>query len=320
MMVRLLLALALLAPASTTVAQSYPSKPVRFILPSAAGTPTDIMARAMAPSLLQALGQPFVVDNRTGANGIIGMEAFVRSAPDGYTLLVTQAAPVTLNPYFYAKLSYDPVRDIDPVINVGTIAASITAHASVSASSMKDLVELARRSPDTVLWATWGPGSFSDLYRVWTEATFGVKFREVPYKTPDQAFNAVLAGESQVLLSASNLFAPPVKAGKMHALATIGLRRSPHLPDTLSFAEQGLDLDYRGWVGVFAPAGTPRDVVMKVNAAIAKLVQDKAFVDKYLTPGSVEPVGGSPEDFAAFLRKDRETTAQLVKLARVKPQ
>jgi tripartite-type tricarboxylate transporter receptor subunit TctC len=315
---RLLVSL-LVALASNALAQSYPSKPVRFVLPSAAGTPTDIMARAMAPALQQALGQPFVVDNRAGASGIIGMEVFVRSPADGYTVLVTQAAPVLLNPYFFSKLSYDPTT-IEPIINIGTIAASIIAHPAVPAASIREVVELARKAPDTVLWATWGPGSFSDLYRAWTEATFGVRFREVPYKTPDQAYAAVQAGESQVMLNASNLVAPAVRAGKIRALATIGKGRSPHLPDVSSFAEQSLDLDYRGWVGLFAPQGTPRPVIDRLNAELAKLVADRAFVEKYLVPGSVEPVGGSPEDFVAFLKKDRETTARLLKLVQVKPQ
>ena len=150
--------------------------------------------------------------------------------------------------------------------------------------------------------------------------TFGVAFRDVPYKTPDQAMNALVAGEVQVLLNTPGLFAPHVKAGKLKPLATIGQRRSPHLPDTPSFAEQGLDLDFRGWVGSFAPPATPRDIAHKLNAEMGKLVADASFSAKFLRPASVEPVGGTPEDFAAFLKKDRETAAKLTGLANVRPQ
>ena len=300
-------------------AQVYPAKLVRILVPSAAGAPPDTMARAMAPLLQQALGQPFVVENRVGANGIVGMEAFFRSAPDGYTLLVVNGAPITLNPFFYTKLSYDP-RELQPIINIGVIAASIVEHASVPANSFKELIEMARQKPDTVIWANWGSGSFPDLYRAWAQNTFGVVFRDVPYKTPDQAMTALVAGEVQVLLNTPGLFAPQVKAGKLKPLATIGPRRSPHLPDTPSFSELGLDLDFRGWVGSFAPPGTPRDIVQKMNAEMGRLVADPAFTGKFLTPASVEAVGGTPEDFAAFLKKDRETAARLTKLADVKPQ
>ena len=300
-------------------AQTYPSKPVRILVPSAAGAPPDFMARAMAPLLYQAMGQPFVVENRVGANGIVGMEQFFRSAPDGYTILVVNGAPVTLNPFFYHKLPYEP-RDLQPVINIGVIAAAIAEHASVSANSFKELIELARQKPDTLIWANWGSGSFPDLYRAWAQNTFGVVFREVPYKTPDQAMSALAAGEVQVLLNTPGLFAPHVKAGKLKALATIGPKRSSHLPDTPSFGELGFDLDFRGWVGSFAPPGTPREIVQRLNAEMGKLVADPAFVARYLTAASVEPVGGTPEEFAAFLKKDRETAAQLTRLANVKPQ
>lgn len=309
----------LLAGPFAIQAQPYPSKPVHVIIPGAAGAPPDVMARAMAPMLQQATGQPFVVENRVGANGILGMEAFSRSSPDGYTLMVANGAPVTLNQFFYTKLPYDS-RDLAPVINIGVIAAAIAAHASVPANGFRELIDLARQKPDTVIWANWGSGSFPDLYRAWAQNTYNVVFRDVPYKTPDQAMNALVAGEVNVLLNTPGLFAPHVRAGKLKALATIGPRRSVHLPDTPSFGELGIDLDFRGWVGAFGPPGTPADIVQKMNAEMGKLVRDPAFVAKFLTPASVEAVGGTPEEFAAFLKKDRETAARLTKLANVKPQ
>ena len=301
-------------------AQTYPAKPVRIIIPGAAGAPPDILARAVSQPLSQALGQPFIVDNRVGANGIIGMEAVIRSAPDGYTLCITQGAPVSLNPYFYRKLPYEPLRDLAPIVNMGVIAASILVSSSVSAKSMRELIDQAKAKPESLLWATWGPGSFSDLYRVWAENAFGVSFREVPYKTPIQAFNAVIAGEAHVMLNASGSLPPFIQAGKIRALATIGPTRYRTLPDVPSFGELGYDVDFRGWVGVFAPAGTSRDIILKLNGEINRIIGDQKFIEKFLVPASVEHRGGTPEQFAAFLKADRETAGRLVKLTKVVPE
>lgn len=300
--------------------QSYPSKPVRIVIPGAAGAPPDILARAVSPSLSQALGQAFVVDNRVGANGIIGMETVIKSAPDGYTLCITQGAPVSLNPYFYSKLSYEPLRDLAPIVNMGVIAASILVSASVPVKSMRELIDHMKAKPESLIWATWGPGSFSDMYRAWAENAFGVTFREVPYKTPIQAFNAVMAGEGHVMLNASGQLPPFINAGKIRAIATLGANRYRTLPDVPSFAELGYDVDFRGWVGVFAPAGTPRDIVLKLNEEINKVIADPKFIERFFVPASVEHRGGTPEAFAAFLKVDRETAGKLVKLTKVKPQ
>jgi tripartite-type tricarboxylate transporter receptor subunit TctC len=309
-----------MALAASAATAQYPGKPVRIMTPNAPGTPPDLVARGFSQYFSQSLGQPFIVDNRVGANGIVALEAFARSTPDGYTILIANGAPITLNPFFYTKLPYDPQKDLVPIINAGVIAAGIAANASVPAGSMKELLELARAKPDSIIWADWGSGSFPHLYRAWVQNTYKVLFRDVSYKTPDQAMNALVAGEVQVLLNTPSLFAPHVRAGKLRPLATIGQKRSPHLPDTPSFAEIGYDLDFRGWVGSFAVAGTPREIVTRINAEANKLISDAAFQAKFLAPISVEPRGGSPEDFAAFIAKDRETAAILVKLANVKPQ
>lgn len=301
-------------------AQTYPARAVRIIIPGGSGAPPDIIARALSQPLTQTFGQPFVVENRVGANGIIGMEAVVKSAPDGYTLCITQGAPVSLNPYFYSKLPYEPLRDLAPIVNVGVIAASIVVSASVPANSMRELIEAIRSKPESLLWATWGAGSFSDLYRAWAQNAFGVSFRDIPYKTPTQAFNAVVAGEANVMLNASGLLPPLIKAGRIKALATIGPGRYQTLPEVPSFAELGYDVDFRGWVGVFAPAGTPQEIVSKLNAEINRLIADPIFGERFLLPASVERRGGTPEEFAAFLKADRETAGKLTRLAKVKPQ
>ena len=319
-LIRLIPVAAFLLLAHGAIAQSYPTKLVRIIIPGATGAPPDILSRAMGPSMAQALGQPWVVENRVGANGIIGMEAVIRAAPDGYTLSITQGAPVSLNPYFYSKLPYEPLRDLAPIANMGVIAASILVSAATPISTMRELIDMARAKPETLLWSTWGPGSFSDLYRAWTESAFNVKFQELPYKASSAAFLAVVSGEAHVMLNASGALTSLAKAGKIKVLATIGPSRYRTLPDVPSFAELGYDMDFRGWVGAFAPAGTSRDIIQRLNMEINRVLADSAFGEKFLVPGSVEFKPGTPEEFGRFLKVDRELAGRLTKLAKVKPE
>ncbi len=319
-LIRLIPVAALLLAAPWAVAQSYPAKPVRIIIPGAAGAPPDILSRAMAQPISQALGQPWVVENRVGANGIIGMEAVIRAAPDGYTLSITQGAPVSLNPYFYSKLPYEPLRDLAPIANMGVIAASILVSAAMPVNSMRELIDMAKAKPESLLWSTWGPGSFSDLYRAWAESAFNVKFQELPYKASSAAFLAVISGEAHVMLNASGALTSLAKAGKIKVLATIGPSRYRTLPDVPSFAELGYDMDFRGWVGAFAPTGTARDIIQRLNAEINKVLADAAFGERFLVPASVEFKAATPEEFAKFLKVDRELAGRLTKLAKVKPE
>ncbi len=315
----LVLAVLLIALAQQVHAQ-YPSRPVHAIIPNGAGAPPDILARAIAQPLGQALGQPVVVDNRVGANGIVAIESVVHSAPDGYTICITQSAPISLNPYFYLKLPYEPLRDLAPVVNIGVVAASIIVSSAAPVKSMHELIQAAKAKPGTLVWATWGSGSFSDLYRAWAETTFGVSFLEVPYKTSTHAFNALMSGEAHVMLHGAGAVTRFAQAGKVRVLGTIGPTRFRALPDVPSFSELGYDVDFRGWVGVLAPAGTPRDIVTKLNAEINRIIADPVFDERFLEPASIERRGGTPESFGAFLKADRETAGRLMKLTKVKPQ
>ena len=322
-MKRLPLLLALVSPAivSTPVfAQAYPNKPVRLIVNSGPTGPSDFLSRGLTQVLPPIMGQPFVVENRAGAAGIIGTDAVAKAPADGYMLLVTVSAPISSNPFFYNKLPYDPLKDFAPVHLAGAITATYVAHPSLAANTMPELLALAKANPDTVLYGSWGVGSFPDLYRAWFEKEYNIKFRHIPYREASQVTNGVLSGEIQVIFNPSGFIAPLVKAGKLKALATLGPKRSPHLPDVPSFRELGYELEFLGWTGMFAPAGTPRDVVMRLNGEMNKLIADPGFVAKYLTPQSMDPRGGTPEEFAAFLKADRETAGKLAKLAGVKPE
>ena len=309
-----------LLSALAALAQPYPNKPIRMIVNSGPGGPSDLVARGMSQLLPTSLGQTVVVENRSGASGIIGADAVAKSPADGYTLLMTVSSPITLNAYFYTKLPYDPHRDFTPISLISVITAMIAAHPSLPVASMNELIGMARANPEGINFGSWGVGSFSDLYRAWLENRFGVRFRHIPYKEANQATAALLAGEVQVLLNPVGLLAPHVRAGKLKGLATVGERRSPALPDLPSFTEIGYDLNFLGWVGAFGPGGMPRDVTQRLNTEMGKLVTDPDFAAKFLRPQSMDGRGGSIEAFQTFLTADHETAGRLAKLAGVKPE
>jgi len=306
------------AQAQSDAIGNYPSRGVRVIDGYGAGGSTDLIARGIAQSLTLTFGQPIVVENRTGAAGIIAMEACAKAAPDGYTLCVPNNSQVTINPFVYAKLPYDAVRDFTPIINLVFMNGVVVVNPSVQAKSMSELVHLAKSKPGTLNWATYG--NFSQLTLAWVQSNTGASFVQVPFKTSDQTLNSLLAGESQVLQINPGLVVRLIRAGKLRALAVGSSKRSTILPEVPSFAEVGLDLDLPLWVGLFAPAGTPKAIVQRLNTEIGKVIADPKFVERILTPLGAEPVGGSPEEFATFLKRNRELTEKLVRIAHLKPQ
>jgi len=306
--------------AQSDAARSFPSKPIRLIEPGGPGSNTDVVARGLAPALGAALGQTVVIDGRPGANGILAMEACARAAPDGHTICLTNNSQMSINPHAYANLPYDATRDFAPVIFLARNNGVIVVHSSVPANSMRELIEFAKANPGKINWATWGPSSFANLTLAWVQSTTGAPFFHVPYKTPPQALQAVVAGDAQVTQNNPLLALPMIKAGKIKAIILAGHKRSAILPGVPSFVEAGYELDYEGWYGIFVPAGTPRPVVQKLNAELGKLIANKELVERFLTRFAFEPVGGSPEDFAAYLDNDREIAARLAKMANLKPQ
>ena len=294
--------------------QSYPAKPVKVIVPSGAGGPNDTTMRGLAQALAEALGQPFVVENRGGAEGMIGTEACVKSAPDGYTLCSTAINVVTFTPVLRSKLPYEPLRDLSPIALQGYLDAAIVVHPSVPAHSIAELVELAKSKPGTITWATFGPNTSSFYYMEWLRLTRGAAFLHVPYKTSAQANTAVVAGEVQVNLHGAGLVVPLVRSGKLRVLAITGDKRLAILPEAPSFKEAGMDLPVRTWYGLFGPAGLPKDVVQRLNVETVRISAQPAFIEKFLTAIGMSPPGNlSPEEFAAFLKRDRERFTELAK-------
>ncbi len=314
------LALNLLSPCAAP-AQSFPSKPVRIIVPSGAGGNNDVTTRGLAQWLGDSMAQAFVVENRGGAEGIIGTEACAKSAPDGYTLCSTAVNVFTFTPVLRLKLPYDTVRDFVPIAHQGYLDAVIVVHPSLPANSIADLINLAKAKPDSITWATFGPNTSSFYYMEWLRRTRGAPFLHVPYKTSAQSHTANIAGEVQVNLYGAGLAAAPIKAGKLRALAITGDKRSALLPEGPSFKEAGIDLPIRTWYGLFAPAATPREIVQRLNTEAVRAMAQPIFIDKFMTAVGISPPGPmTPEDFAAFLKRDREAFAELAKTIGLKPE
>jgi tripartite-type tricarboxylate transporter receptor subunit TctC len=301
---------------SLAFSNDYPNRPIKIIQPLGIGTPADIFSRAIAQQLSDKFGQPVIVENKVGANGLIGMDACAKAPPDGYTICIPSFSQVSLNPVIYPNITYEPLKDLSAIVLVGLITSSISVNSTLPVNSMKELIELAKAKPDTIHWSSWGVGSFSHLHMAWLESTTGAKFKHIPYKTIDQALTATLSGETQVFMNTPGLVQAHVKSGKLRPLAIAGPKRSPLL-DVPTLKEQGFNADFVSWIGVTVPAGTPKDIIQKLNLEMNKSISDPKFVERVLTPISVEPVGGTPEEFSSFMKTDREVATRLAKIAKI---
>jgi tripartite-type tricarboxylate transporter receptor subunit TctC len=319
----MLAALAGLCAVQQAMAQGYPSKPIRLIRPHPAGGPSDVTMRALGQILSETLGQPIVVENRVGAEGIIGAEACIRAPADGYTLCGTDSWVLSLNPVVRLKLPYEPLRDFAPIAHLGFMDSAMLVQPSMPVKSIAELVEYARARPGQVTFGSWGPGGASYIYIQWLKNAKGALFLDVPYKSAGQAVQGVVAGQVQVATYSLGLALPMVKAGKLKALAMTGEKRSSLAPQLPTFKESGMEMSLRTWYGILAPVGAPGDIVQRLNAEITRIQAQPEFKEKYVTAIGIElvpPAGGTPAEFAAFMRADREMYANIVKTAGIKPE
>jgi tripartite-type tricarboxylate transporter receptor subunit TctC len=303
--------------------QRYPTKAVKVIVPTPVGGPGDIIARGTAATLSQMYGQPFVVENRLGVGSIVGAEACSKSAPDGYTLCVMDSFTITLNPFTYSKLPYDPAKDFAPIVHYGYLASSLSVHPSLPVKTFDELLNLARSKPNQIAWGSFGASSTPHFYIEWLRKTRDVHFLEIPYKAASEAMQRMIAGDVQVVSFSQGQSAAMHKAGKIRIIAIPGSVRSPLLPEIPTFKEVGMDLTMNTWFGLYAPAGTPQEIVRRINGDLGKLIPAGEFKDKFLTTQGVQtdsPAGGSPEAFAAWIREETEMYAKLVKTVGAKPQ
>jgi tripartite-type tricarboxylate transporter receptor subunit TctC len=299
--------------------QSYPSKPVKVIVPHpTGGGPVDLPARGLADYLSRAMGQTFVVENRDGADGIIGAEALAKSAPDGYTLGVTSASVITMNELTRASLPYNSARDFAPVAYIGAIESLLLVNPALPARSLRELLDLARAKPNTVSWGTLGTTSNGPLLIGMFRQNQGASFYMIPYKSTIQAVQGTVAGDVNVVAYAAGGAAGLVKAGKLRALAYTGNTRSAAFPDVPTFAESGVKLGFKTWIGMFAPARTPNDIVRRINAESVKFLADTNLTAKFLQSQGVEPDETSrvsAEEFASYIKADRAAYEEAVKAA-----
>ena len=301
------------------VAQAYPAKPIRMILPFPPGGPTDITGRIIAQQLSEQLGQPVVPENRPGAAGNVGLELGAKAPPDGYAITLT-APPLTISPSLYAKLNYDAVRDFAPVSLVAAIQNILVVHNSVPARSVKELIELARRNPGKLNFSSSGAGSTNHLATELLKSRFKLNMVHVPFKGSSPALVALMSGEVDLGTMAVPGAIPIVKADKVRALAVMSAVRVPALPQVPTMKESGVD-DFVVpiWYGILAPAGTPRDVIARLNSEIHKALALEVIKQR-LAANGVEPLVNSPEQFAAFIKSEIVRYAKVVKDAGIKVQ
>ena len=303
----------LLLGASVALAQDYPSRPVRIIVPLPAGSTTDIVMRATAQELAPRLKQPVVVENKPGGNWVIGAEACKASAPDGHTLCVMNSDAIAFNPHILSSLPYDPAKDFAPVTNLFFLFEGILAKSALPASSIAELREFAAKNPGKLNFGTLGPGSSNDVFRQWLVQHWNVDIPGIPYKGGAPVITALLAGEIDVTKIGMGNIAGQLNSGKVKILAIQGTQRSKLVPSVPTLQEAGLGgFPLRVWWGLFMPAGSPDSAVKRINAEMMKLYREPKM-GEYLESQFVEVAVSPPEPFAAFTRAERERAAQVVK-------
>ncbi len=311
-------ALSLMLAALSAVAQTYPSKPVRIVVPSTPGDGADLLARYVGQKLGEILGQPFVVDNRAGAGGIIASELVARATPDGYTLIVANAGSHAINAALVPKLGYDPVKDFYPVSLFMTSPNILVVNTALPVKTVQEFIAYAKARPGKLNFASGGNGSSGHLSMEYFKGATGTELEHVPYKGASPALADVIAGQVPVMFVNLPPAMPHVKSGKLRALAVTTLARSPAVPDIPTVAESGVaGFETVAWFGMLAPAGTPREIIMKLNVEINKIAQTQEWKDRILALGGVA-VGGTPEVFAQRISADIAKWKKVVSEAGVK--
>jgi tripartite-type tricarboxylate transporter receptor subunit TctC len=294
-------------------AQAYPTKPVRMIVPFPAGGATDIVGRLVAQKLSESWGHQVIVDNRGGAGGTIGSEVAAKSPPDGYTILIGTSSTHAVAPSLYSKLGYDPVRDFAPVTLIANATILLVVHPSVPAKDVRQLIALAKRQPNALSFASSGNGGISHLVGEHFKSVAGIEMLHVPYKGDTPALIDLASGQVHLMFGTAVSFLPYVKSRRLNALAVTNPKRSPIVPDVPTVAESGLaGFEALQWFGVLAPAGTPRELVTRLNGDIIKTLRLPDVRERMAALGA-EVVGSSPEQFASFQKADAAKWAKVVK-------
>ena len=300
------------------LAQAYPSKPIRFVVPYPAGGPLDTIARLLAQKVSEGVGQPVVVDNKPGAGGNIGADIVAKSPADGYTILMGAVATHAINPTLYASIPYDPVRDFAPITQVASTPNVLVVHPSIPAATVREFIAHAKANPGKLSFGSGSTGSAGHLAGELFKTMAGVDMVHVPYKGAAPAMNDLVGGQIQLMFDNLASSLGQVKAGRIKAIAVTTAKRTPLAPDLPTVAESGLPgFDISTWFGVFAPAGTPREAQEKLHAQFTRALAAPDVREKMLALGA-EPVGTRPEEFAAYIKAEADKYARVIKASGAK--
>jgi len=298
-------------------AQSYPTKPVRIIVPFPPGGVLDSLARALGQRLQTSMGQPVFVENVAGASGNIGMAKCAKAPPDGYTICITTNDTVSFNPFLFKNMPLDPAEDLVPVQRLVWINGVLFTSVSSGFKSLADALTADRQKPGSVNWGSFGMASTSHLYLSWLNDNKKTAFVHIPYNGSAPLIQGALAGQVQLGFLASGILMPHITAGKIVPLAVVGDKRLEALPNVPTLPESGIDFFIRTWFGSFAPKGTPGPIVERLNAEIAKALNDRDLQQDFLDKQGFRVATTTPGEFSSFLKVDRRSAAQLVKIANV---
>lgn len=310
-------ALLLFASTGALHAQSYPAKSVRIIAPFPAGGGLDITARTFGQKLAEYWGQSVVIENRPGASGMIGAEAVARAPKDGYILLMCSPAEIALNPALYAKMNYDPFKDLAPVSLAATYPNMIVVHASVPAKNVKELIALSKKISGGLPFGSSGTGSTQHLAGEWLKANAGINYLHVPYKGAAPAVTDLVGGQIPTAILGLAPIIPHIKAGRIRGLAVTAAKRSAAAPETMTLHEAGIDFESTQWFGLLAPAGTSAEVIAKIQADTRRAAADAAVKERLVGLGG-DPTSTTPEEFAAFIKAENAKYGKVIRDGNIK--
>ncbi len=316
-LLRIAVAAACLSAAFAASAQSYPNKPLRFVIPFTAGGTSDILARAIGPRLTEVWGQPVIVENKTGANGNVGAEYVARSAPDGYTFLLSDVGALSINPSVYPDMSFDPAKDFSPIIMVSYSPHVLAVHPSVPVTNVKELIAYAKANPGKLNFANSGTGGAPHLAGVEFAQRTGVQWVYIPYKGGSAAVTDVVAGNANVIFNGMLATYPSVKGGRLRGLAVSSAQRVASAPELPTVAETVPGFETGSYQGLLAAAGTPRDIVLKLNGELTRIL-NTPDMKEFLAKQGTEVRSGPPEALGSFIVNEKARWAKVVKEAGIK--
>ena len=302
----------------TALAQAWPNKTIRLIVPFPAGGGVDYIGRLVGKGLSDRLGQQVVIDNRPGANAILGLEVLKASAPDGYTIAAASAGPLAVNPFIYAKLPHDTLKDFTQIANMVNFPLLLVVHPSLPVKNVKELIALAKARPSEITYASPGSGNSSHLAPELFNSMAKVNILHIPYKGMAPAVLSVLSGEAHLLRSSIPPILPHVRAGKVRALGVGNAQRIPSMPEIPTIAEAGLPgFEAYAWAGMIGPANMPKDIVQRLSKEIVEILKQKDVIERMLAEGTV-PTPSSPEEFTAYMKSELKKWGDVVKMANIK--